>query len=761
MKIVKLSPWIITYFLFCALAAGEKLPRHEDLLGIESLIREEITKKTIPGCILHIEKEGFPPYTKAFGNRTLVPQKEKTTLDTIYDTASLTKILVTAPAVLQLAEQGKLDLGDPVAKHIQGFSEEGRAGIELHHLLAHTSGLPPGIPLDPHWQGTAKAIELACQQPPRHKPGEKFIYSDINYILLGEIVARVSGQGLQEYSMQKVFRPLGMLETTYLPGKGLLPRIAPTDHTGEGKSLVHGVVHDPTARRMGGVAGHAGVFTTARDLARFARMLLNGGELGGKRILTKKSVRLLTTNQLPKDFGNQRGYGMDIHTGYSSPRGNLFPVGSYGHTGFTGPTLWIDPHSRSFYILLTNRNHPHTKASVVHLRRKLGTLAAQATHPYTPKVLNGIDVLVRQNFKPLHNLRTGLITNHTGRDARSILTADLLHESRNVNLRALFSPEHGIRGKLDQAKINDSTDLVTGLPIYSLYGKTRKPTPEQLEGIDILVFDIQDIGARYYTYLSTMGLCMEAAAENGIQFLVLDRVNPINGKDVNGLPLTTAETFVRYHDIPIRHGMTAGELARMFNSEKKFGTNLQVLPIQGWNRSQHLDQTGLPWRNPSPNMRSLTQALLYPGVALVEFCNVSVGRGTDAPFEHLGAPYIHGNLFAQEFNTLGLPGISVLPTTFTPNASKFAGKTCHGLKFHITDRETFRPVDTGLALAWLLHQHYPDELGLDKIDTLLGNTAILELLREGVGLGFILGQLPGNEGRFKKRRKGFLLYPGE
>ena len=755
---MKLTPWILASLLFNTSVCGVGLPRAEDLLEIEHLIREEIGNKTMPGCVLHIEKAGFRPYIKAFGNQALVPEKEAATLGTLYDTASLTKILVTAPAILQLAEQCKLGLGDPVSKHIQEFQGAERAGIEINHLLAHTSGLPPGIPLQTDWQGTAQAVKLSCGQAPRHKPGEKFIYSDINYILLGEIVARVSGQSLGDYAQENIFQPLGMLDTTYLPEPGLLPRIAPTDHTGEGGTLVRGIVHDPTARRMGGVAGHAGVFTTVRDLARFARMLLDGGELDGKRILARESVSLLTTNQLPVGFGNKRGYGMDIHTGYSSPRGNLFQVGTFGPTGFTGPTLWIDLHSQAFYILLTNRNHPHTKASVVPLRRKLGTLVAQATAPYKPKILNGIDVLVRENFQPLHKLRVGLITNHTGRDARSILTADLLHESRNVDLRALYSPEHGIRGKLDQAKIDDSTDPVTGLPIFSLYGKTRKPTPEQLEGIDLLVFDIQDIGCRYYTYLSTMGLCMEAAEENGIKFLVLDRVNPINGKDVNGLPLTAGETFVRYHDIPIRHGMTAGELARMFHTEKKFGTDLQVLPIQGWDRSQYLDQTGLPWRHPSPNMRSLTQAILYPAVAMVEFCNVSVGRGTDAPFEHLGAPYIHGNLLAQQFNHLGLPGISALPTSFTPDASKFKGEACHGLTFHITNRETFRPVDTGLALAWFLHKQHPEEFGLEKADTLLGNHSILELVRQGVDLEIILGQLPGHERKFRERRRQFLTY---
>ena len=735
------------------------VPHREALHDIEAYMEKEIEKGTIPGAVLIFEKSGYPAYRKSFGNQALVPKKEASSLDTIYDTASLTKILVTAPAILQLAESGQLNLKDPVSKHIAEFQGESSQTIQLHHLLTHTSGLPPGIPLTPKWMGNCAAIELASRQKPGFPPGEKFIYSDINYILLGEIVQRVAGLPLDKYATKHIFQPLRMNDTGYLPNTNKASRIAPTDHTGEGNSLLRGIVHDPTARRMGGVAGHAGVFSTAKDLSRFARMLLNGGELGGQRVLSLESVKVFTTNQLPKNFGNQRGYGMDIHTGYSSPRGNLFPVGSFGHTGFTGPTFWVSPDTQTYYVFLTNRNHPHLKSSVVPMRRKLGTLIAEATTPFRPTVLNGIDTLQRNNFKPLHKLRIGLITNHTGRNAFSRQSIDLFHESRNVDLRALFSPEHGIRGKLDVAKINDSTDPVTGLPIYSLYGKTREPAAEQLQDLDALVFDIQDIGSRYYTYLSTMGNCMKVAAQHEKKFFVLDRINPIGGNAVNGFPLKAEESFVRYHNIPIRHGMTAGELAQMFNTEKGLGADLTVIPLKNWKRTYYQDQTGLPWRNPSPNMRNLTQAILYPAVGMIEFCNVSVGRGTDAPFETMGAPWINHLLLAQEFNARNLPGIAALPIEFTPESSKYAGETCYGLNFHITNRQTFRPIETGVTLAWLLHHSYPEKFGIEKMDTLLGHPEIVEMIKSKEDSKEIFRILKEYEMDFADRRKAYLLYP--
>ncbi|MEQ1843386.1 MAG: exo-beta-N-acetylmuramidase NamZ domain-containing protein, partial [Verrucomicrobiales bacterium] len=370
---------------------------------------------------------------------------------------------------------------------------------------------------------------------------------------------------------------------------------------------------------MGGVAGHAGLFTTVADLARFARMLLNGGVLDGRSILRPETVQKMTSVQTPPMLEARRGLGWDIASPYSRPRGRLFPMGSYGHTGFTGTSLWVDPLSRTFWIFLSNRVHPDGKGNILLLQSELGTLAAQSivgfdfegakdtllagtasglTNPVAaPTVLNGIDVLVRDGFKILQGMKVGLISNQTGHDRRRRTTIDLLFKAPGVKLMALFSPEHGIRGEADE-KVADGHDSRTGLPIYSLYGERRSPIAEQLNGLDVLVFDIQDIGTRYYTYLATLGNCMEAAAKSGIRFVVLDRVNPINGLTLEGPVHTNTSTFVAYHRIPVRHGMTVGELARMFRQERGWTLDLTVVPVEGWKRQLWFDETGLPWTHP-------------------------------------------------------------------------------------------------------------------------------------------------------------------
>ena len=410
---------------------------------------------------------------------------------------------------------------------------------------------------------------------------------------------------------------------------------------------MQGEVHDPRAFRLGGVAGHAGLFSTAEDLALFAQMMLEHGRADGKQILAWRTVDVMTADY-PVSSG-VRGLGWDKRTGYSSNRGDLMTQQAFGHGGFTGTSMWIDPGLDLFVIFLSNRVHPDGKGAVNRLAGRIGSIAAAAIespgesstlapHTGVEQVLCGIDVLQRDKFRQLDGKRAGLITNQTGINADGVTTARLLHDAPNVQLVALFSPEHGLQGKLDIPEIKDDQDTVTGLRVFSLYGKTRRPTAEDLRGIDTLVFDIQDIGTRFYTYISTMGYAMEMAAQQHLTFVVLDRPNPINGVDVGGPVLDEGQqSFVGYHPIPVRHGMTVGELAELFRHELKLPVDLHVVTMEGWRRADYFDRTGLLWVNPSPNMRSLNEAFLYPGIGLLETTNLSVGRGTDTPFEVLGA----------------------------------------------------------------------------------------------------------------------------
>ncbi len=380
-------------------------------------------------------------------------------------------------------------------------------------------------------------------------------------------------------------------------------------------------------------------------------------------------------------------------------------------------------------------------------------------HSKQCEVLTGIDVLQRDHFKQLNGQRVGLITNHTGINRKWISTVQLLSEAKNVQLVALFSPEHGFEGKLDVAKINDARDAGTGLKIHSLYGKTRIPTDEMLKGIDTLVFDIQDIGTRFYTYISTMGNVMQAAAKHGIRVVILDRPNPINGIDVQGPVLDAgSESFVGYHRIAVRHGMTTGELARVFNAELKLNLDLKVIKIEGWDRGKFFDATGLPWINPSPNMRCLTQALLYPGIGLLETTNLSVGRGTDTPFEIIGAPYIDGVKLAHNLNTAGLEGIRFVPIRFTPDSSKFKNEQCGGVNFIITNRKRFHPLKTGLELARILRLMYPEEWKTDSLNRLLSHKKTYEAIRAGKSIDIIRTDYKKELEGFCVRRKRYLLY---
>jgi uncharacterized protein YbbC (DUF1343 family)/CubicO group peptidase (beta-lactamase class C family) len=735
------------------LAIGRGAFEPAALREIDASIDQAIQEKRLPGGVLHLERDGAV-YEKAYGNRALVPRVEKMTRDTIFDAASITKVAATTPAIWLLIQRGKVALDDPAQKYIPEFPQ---SDITIRHLLTHTSGLRPDLDLKEPWSGYDTAMGLIMQEQPINKPGFVFRYSDINFELLGEIVRRVSGQQLDAFCTREIFQPLRMADTGFRPATRdprLAKRIAPTEFV-DGVML-RGIVHDPTARRMGGVAGHAGLFTTVGDLSKYARMLLRGGA----PIFQPNIVKLMTSVQSPPDVAVRRAGGFDFDSGFSRPRGDLFPIGSYGHTGFTGGSFWIDPYSKTFYIFLCNRVHPDGKGNVLALQRTLGTLAARAVGYTTPTATrvawvtggedasNGIDVLVSTRFEPLRGMRIGLITNQSGIDRAGNPTIDLLRSAPGVTLVALFSPEHGIRGVLD-AKVPDTIDPVSGLPIYSLYGETRKPKPEKLTDLDALVFDVQDIGARFYTFVSTMGMAMEAAAEAKKKFIVLDRVNPIGGAAFEG-PLLRGETdFVGWHPIVIRHGMTVGELARMFHDERHIDVDLTVIPLRGWSRQQWQDEAGLPWINTSPAMRSLSAAALYPGIGLLESA-ISVGRGTATPFELIGAPYIDGERLARE---LTLPGIAFTPVRFTPDASVFAGQECGGVRMTITDRKALCPVFTGVTIATVLHRLYPNEFDVAKMQRLLCDPRTLEAIRAGVAISWA-----DDEAAFAARRAKYLLY---
>jgi uncharacterized protein YbbC (DUF1343 family)/CubicO group peptidase (beta-lactamase class C family) len=793
---------LLTNLLFLALlfssAAFSQTPLDSRLAVLDPIINEAITQQQIPGAVLVVGHDGQVVYRKAYGSRAIEPRREAMTLDTVFDCASMTKVLATTPAIMQLWEQGKFRMNDPVAKYLPEFGQNGKQDITIRQLLVHYSGLALDLDLTKPWQGKETAYRMAFEDAPKWAPGAAFIYSDVNFVVLGALVERLSGEPLDGYAAKHIFGPLGMKETRFLPPPSWETRIAPTEED-ENHHMLRGVVHDPTARRMGGVAGHAGVFSTADDLAMFAQALLDGG----RGVLTPATIAKMTAPQQPVNGTALRGFGWDIDSPLSSNRGELLPVGGYGHTGFTGTSLWIDPATKTYIVLLTNAVHMSAlptkeKGNAISLRTKVATAvaAALALDPVEAEkmrvaaitgynemqsaarrlavrngtVKTGIDVLEETKFAALHPARggaprsIGLLTNQTGVDADGRRTIDVLASVPGISLDAIFSPEHGVTGTLDTTDIKNKNakDAATGITVYTVYGASdaaRRPPMDVLKRLDAVVIDLADAGARFYTYETTTGFFLEAAAKAGIEVVILDRPNPITGSFVQG-PVSDAgrENFTNYFPEPPRHGMTLGELAKMFNAERHIGARLEVVAMEGWQPGDWFDSTGVGWVNQSPNLRSLTEATLYPGVAMIEGTNVSVGRGTDTPFELLGAPWMRSRELAAYLNGRDIQSVRFVPIVFTPSASNYAGERCEGVNLIVLDRNTLESPELGIELASALHKLYPNDFKLERMSDLLVNQAVLDAIGAGEDPRRIAEDWQERLEEFVRLREKYLLY---
>lgn len=899
--------------LFCLIRSGTAQtepprPVTPDFSAVSTMLDDAVATHRPPGAVVVIGHSGRVVFEHAYGDRKLAGEPslngqpspaEPMTENTIFDMASLSKCLSTATAVMQLYEQGKLQFDDPVEKYLPAFNPEHdpeRAQVTIRMLLTHTSGEAPDVSLKDDWglaaPDYAAGIHLALTTPLMSAPGEHFRYSDINFILLGYLVQTLSGETLDVYAEQHIFKPLRMTETRYLPfakvcgphrvygaaiawepaprghrrfvcpagtwSTTLLPRVAPTEHDDEAKAapitnpdfdhLLRGSVHDPTTRRMGGVAGHAGVFSTAHDVSLFAQALLD--RLAGrpsKFPLKQSTLELMTTPEQPgRDAGqfaaanaaehaaietgdkpvapglaphypavegqDLRGFGWDIDSGFSKPRGVIFPIGSFGHTGFTGTSLWMDPGSDTYVILLANSIHPRGNAPISNLRGQVATAAAQALNVYPnqpyqadamghktltacgppDKDMNtrtGIDVLELDYFTPLvkaaahhdRHLNVGLLTNqtgldHTGRRTVDILVTHLPKVLPNAKLTTIFSPEHGIFGKQDSTQTNAEVDLTTGLHVTSLYGPTdadKRPSHEQLKDLDAVVIDLQDAGVRFYTYDTVTGYFLEAAAREKAEYhhdltiIVLDRPDLIDGSQVQG-PVSDADlttgpgSYIDFMPLPVRHGLTLGELARYIVGTKHLDVDLTVVPMQHWSRTEYFDETGVPWTNPSPNLRSLAAATLYPGLGFLDFSGVSVGRGTSTPFELFGAAWLHAGEAVTALNARHIPGVSFTATTIAitedANHYPFHGQTIDAVRITITDRNALDSPELGVEILSTLHHFYPAQFQMEKTLRLIGNRATLDAIERGDDPRSIAASWAPALASYLEARKPFLLY---
>jgi SSS family transporter len=856
-----------------------------DFSAASAAIEKAIGEKKLPGAVLVVGHGGKVVFEQAYGVRKYAGEPgldgkpsaaEAMTVDTIFDMASLTKCLATATAVMQLVEQGKVDVDAPVVKYLPEFGMNGKEKVTVRELLTHYSGLPPDVNLKDAWglaaPDKAEGIKRAMNASLDSVPGTKFVYSDINYITLGLIVEKVSGEDLDVYAQKNIFTPLGLARTQYHPfaktcgpalrvgaavepgpkpvGRilmqcpvgtwgpyGLDPVTAPTQHDNEVTAetnpdfdhLLRGTVHDPTTRRMGGVAGQAGVFSTAENVARFAQALLDRLlEDKGPFPLKQATLKLMTTPEQPATalggatiFTSDgkpttgvatRGFGWDINSAFSRPRGEVFPIGSFGHTGFTGTTLWMDPASDTYVVLLSNSVHPRGASPISPLRGEVATDVAlalgvgggnprvdgEAVEPGAPGsvVKTGIDVLEGDGFAELKamaaghggKLRVGLLTNQTGVDAQGRRTIDVLRGAGGgIELAALFSPEHGIFGAKDAEVIGQEVDTASGLKVTSLYGPKdadKRPKASDLAGLDAVVIDLQDAGVRFYTYESVVGYFVEAAAceqARGHDFtvVVLDRPALTGGLAVQGPVSDTAAAYINYMPEPVRNGMTLGELAEFDAGEHPgacgSGAKVNVVKMEGWTRQEFFDETGVKWVNPSPNLRSVVEAVPYPGVGMLDYANISVGRGTAMPFEVFGAgvpavgkdgvaqaAWFSGKTVADYLTARKIPGVTFAATKFavaeTVEKYPYHGQTIEGVKVTVTDRKALDSPEMGVEILSALHHLYPKEFQLQKLTGLVANTEAMEAIARGDDPREIAKGWAAGLAAFEARREKYLLY---
>ncbi len=849
-----------------------------DFSALSDAIDAAIAQKKLPGAVVVVGHDGKVVFEQAYGVRKLAGEPgvdgkpsaaEPMTLDTIFDMASMTKVLVTTTAIMQLYEQHKLGLDDRAVKYLPEFGVNGKEHVTIRELLTHYSGLPPDVDLKDPWglagPDKAEGLRRAMDAKLATTPGVHFEYSDINFMVLGALVEKLSGETLDDYAQKQIFAPLGMKQTTFVsaycscgspkpppfgssawskylhPGEVvhedctlqycgpllLTAGVAPTQHDDQGTAetnpdfdhLLRGTVHDPTTRRMGGVAGQAGVFSTAHDISLFAQALLDKlVHNTGPFPLEQATLRLMATPQQPataegsatvfRQDGTtttgvaQRGLGWDINSAYSRPRGNVFPtidaanapgavgmIPSFGHTGFTGTSLWIDPASDSYVILLANSVHPRGNPSISPLRGEVATAAAKALQA---DVLTGADVLKRTRFKALTDLaakrggklRVGLLTNQTGLDSAGRRTIDVLRGAGGgIELVRLFSPEHGLFGAKDTTAIGQETDAASGLKVVSLYGAKdadKRPKPEDLKDLDAVVIDLQDAGVRFYTYETVVDYFLEASAceaasGHDLMIVVLDRPPLLGGVAVEGPVSDTAASYINSMPLALRHGMTLGELARYMAAEHPGAcggrAKLTVVPMQGWRRDEFFDQTGVRWVNPSPNLRNVEAAVLYPALGMLDYTNVSVGRGSEAPFEVFGAgadaatktAWFDGGAVAAYLTARQIPGVRFTATRFAVAEDgtryPYHGQTVEGVRLTVTDRVALDSPELGMEILSALHRLYPAQFQLDKAAGLVANTETMEQLERGDDPRAIAASWAKSLDEFKARRAKYLLYP--
>ena len=706
---------------------------------VRAALDTAVAEAKAPGAVAYIGDLEHTHAHVAVGARQLVPEQRPAELDTVYDLASLTKVVATTTAVMLLAEDGAIDLDAPVSAYlaIPQFS-----AIAVRHCLTHTAGLDPGKPLYKECTTIDAMLERYAAMPLRWPPGTRWLYSDVSFMVLGRIVELVSGRSLDAFCMERIFTPLEMNNTRYIPPADWAARCAATERCPwRGKTMI-GQVHDENAYAVGGVAGHAGLFSTAPDLARFVRALLGGKVLKGETV-----DRMMQLGLVPA--WPWQGLGWQLDAWPTKNFGFLPTRNSAGHAGWTGTSLWMDRTTRTFAILLSNTCHParDTRDNET-LRRSFHTAIGAIYYPNSTNTHTGLDRLVREDFRGLRGKRIALLAHHAAVDQFGRHIIDVLALAPDVTLARLYSPEHGLTGQAEAgATVGAQTAQV---PVVSLYGKRTAPTADELSGIDTFAIDLQDVGARYYTYPATMRACLKACAAAGVPVLVLDRPNPCGGIALEGPIAANTDSLVCWGAVPARHGMTMGEIAEWFRTTelKDSGLDLTVNLLDGWRPERLFGECSLAWVPASPNLPTPETALVYSGTCLFEGTNVSEGRGTDTPFTLVGAPWLDAARVIAAVPGDATPGLQLAPATFTPRSipgkaasPKYLDTECRGVRIAVTGPHAARPFATAVALLCAIRRIHPDQFVWEKsFDVLAGTPALREQIdRGGDPLNIIAG----------------------
>lgn len=720
------------------------------MINYPTVLREAVDESKVPGAVLCVGDLASIHFLGSYGDRQLIPNRRAAEIDTLYDLASLTKVVCTATAIMQLKERGQLSIEQSITDFVPLRSLE---QVTLKDLLTHTAGI---VPVERYFESMHSLEEIlqdCSQNGIEHPVDYHHNYSDLGFMLLGKVLELVSGMGLDQYCRENIFQPLDMQRTAFNPSKSWKENCAPTEDDSWRGRLIHGEVHDENCSVIGGVSGHAGLFSTASDLANFCR-----GLLSGKLMKSETFAEMVAFGTKP--LYPWQGLGWQVDPWATKKTGFLPSRRAFGHTGWTGTSLWLDAETGLFSIVLSNSCHPdRLDRDSETLRRVVHTAVGKEFYT-TTNSHSGLDRLIRENFVRIRGKRIAVLTNHAAIDQSGRHILDVLPDCPDLKLERLYSPEHGIRGQAEAGEKVEGQE--SAVPVTSLYGKQKAPTREELKGIQLFVVDLQDIGARYYTYMATMLRCVEACAKAKVPVLVLDRPNPLGGNVLEGPIAQETESLVSCSAIPIRHGMTMGELATWFaqNDLKKLRPKVTVNYLDSWQPYRWFPECNLPWRAPSPNMPSPETALLYIGTCLIEGTNMNEGRGTDTPFLIFGAPWLDAEAVLAELGDEDAPGLSLATETYTPRSipgkstnPKFLDTECRGIRLTITDAYAVRAFYTTVALLIAIRKHHSEDLEfVDMFSILAGGPDLLSRIQSGESVASITEAYATEVAEFESKR---------